>query len=228
MTIKSDKSLLKERKIEIKGYLDKELKARHLQWIVEHIDDPVAEELFKIIIQERNERAKINSSQGLEISRKDSKIGQLDQKNENLQTENLNLQQEVSHWKKKVNELLQQLDELRKDLLDFDKSEIYQLGRWLKDSLSKTGKERQDALLEQDLVHNEDHKDTVTEIYKVSTDLENEASFTVKHLQEVIDERRKRLANIQDYIINNYGYKEWKNIKKYCFNTDDDLDKEGK
>jgi len=201
MTIKSNLALLKEQHIEIKGYLSDRLKARHLEWIVEHLDDPVAAELFQIIIQERNERH-------------EGKIEQLGKSNQNLYNQNVELKQEVSYWQEKVNELLQKLEQLRQDLLDFDQSEIYRLGQWLKASLSKTGQERQQALLEKELVHKDsynlavsDLKNTIQQQQDGITQIKERAISTVESLEKTNDKLRRQLGDIKKYIINNYGEK---------------------
>jgi predicted RNase H-like nuclease (RuvC/YqgF family) len=229
MTIKSNLATLKERQIEIKGYLHEKLKARHLEWIVEHLHDPIAEELFQILIQERNERAKVNSNQSLEISRKEGKIIQLDKKNESLNDENVNLRQEVSYWQDKFQELLQSFEHLRQDLFDFDKSEIYQLGKWLKDSLSKVGQERQQALLEKELVHKDNYnlavsdlKNTIQEQQEGITQLKDHSSSVVESLEETNDKMRNQLDAIRSYIINNYGSRKWQEITQY-FDVDQDI-----
>jgi FtsZ-binding cell division protein ZapB len=194
MTIKSNLALLKEQHIEIQGYLSDRLKARHLEWIVEHLDDPVAAELFQIIIQERNDRAKVNSTQSLQISRHQGKIEQLGKSNQNLSKENVELKQEVSYWQEKVNELLRKLEQLRQDLLDFDQSEIYRLGQWLKASLSKTGQERQQALLEKELVHKDSYNLAVSDLKNIIqeqqdgiTQIKDRAISTVESLEKTND-----------------------------------------
>ncbi|MCA2718395.1 hypothetical protein [Microcystis sp. M169S2] len=229
MTIKSNLVLLKEQHIEIKGYLSDRLKARHLEWIVEHLDDPVAAELFQIIIQERNERAKVNSTQSLQISRHQGKIEQLGKSNQNLSNENVELKQEVSYWQEKVNELLHKLERLRQDLLDFDQSEIYRLGQWLKASLSKTGWERQQALLEKELVHKDsynlavsDLKNTIQQQQDGITQIKERAISTVESLEKTNDKLRRQMGDIKKYIINNYGDKKWQEITRY-FADDQEL-----
>lgn len=178
--------------------------------------------MFQIIIQERNERAKVNSTQSLQISRHEGKIEQLGKSNQNLSNENVELKQEVSYWQEKVNELLHRLERLRQDLLDFDQSEIYRLGQWLKASLSKTGWERQQALLEQELVHKDsynlavsDLKNTIQQQQDGITHIKERAISTVESLEQTNDKLRRQLGDIKKYIINNYGEKKWQEISRY-------------
>lgn len=103
MTIESNLKQLQDYNIEVKGTLRHKLKAHHLNWMVEQMNDEVAKELLQILIQDRNERAKINQEQSQDITRKASKIFKLDQ--------------EVSYWKTVA-------DNLNKAFEDFQRTAI--------------------------------------------------------------------------------------------------------
>ena len=109
-----------------------------------------------------------------------------------------------------------------KEFINLKKSEIYQAGKWLLNALSKKGKERKDNLLEKDLVHKENYNqdvgdliDVITELKQGSQQQKEQASQQIKALENKIDSLRKQLSFVQDYITNNYGIKDWKQIASY-------------
>lgn len=110
-------------------------------------------------------------------------------------------------------------NEKLKSFLDPQNSEIVTAGRWLLNAFSKNGSERQQALLERDLVHKEDYNTTVSDmrgtisaIEEITFNSAQEAGETVKILERRIDNLRRQLSSIEEYIRNNHGVAEWKRI----------------
>jgi hypothetical protein len=108
-----------------------------------------------------------------------------------------------------------------KQFLDPKNSEIYKAGHWLINALSKVGQDRQQSLLEKDLVHKDDYNEAVTDLtdtiqtQKRGIRQQNsEAKTKIIELENRIDSLRWQLSVIQNYIINNHGAKQWQNIAK--------------
>ena len=109
-----------------------------------------------------------------------------------------------------------------KQFMSLHNSETLQAGKWLMDALSKSGKERQDKLLEKGLVHKTDYNNAVADLRDVikaqqlgiqeQTDL---AVETIGTLEKKLDIFRKQLGKIQNYVTNNYSAQEWRKIKEY-------------
>lgn len=118
MSIEANRQRLKEHNIEIIGTLRQKLKAEHYQWMVDHLDDKTAKDLFSIVIQDRNERAKINQAQSQDITRKVSKNVKLNEQCENLTKEKDKLQQEVKYWKQVADDLNQAFEVFQKLTMD--------------------------------------------------------------------------------------------------------------
>jgi hypothetical protein len=109
-----------------------------------------------------------------------------------------------------------------KQFIDPQNSEIFKAGQWLINNLSKTGQGRKNGLIEKDLVHKEDYNIAVTDhqivIKEQKEGLYNQtelATQTIKDLEKVNDSLREQLAFIRDYIINNYGQRNWNQIVKF-------------
>ncbi|MDV3002490.1 MAG: hypothetical protein N5P05_004145 (plasmid) [Chroococcopsis gigantea SAG 12.99] len=108
-----------------------------------------------------------------------------------------------------------------KHFLDPKNSEIYQVGQWLMGALSKKGKERQNELLEKDLVHKEDYNETIVnfqDAVNVQKDgnvrMANEARYKIDELEKSLNSKRQQLDAIKTYIVKNYGDGEWQKIEK--------------
>ena len=109
-----------------------------------------------------------------------------------------------------------------KEFISLQNSEIVKAGQWLFNSLSKVGQERQKSLLEKDLVHKDDYNNTVTDLKDTVEEQQrgikqqtNLASKTIQELENTNNSLRLQLSQIQDYIVNNHGYKTWSAITKY-------------
>jgi hypothetical protein len=116
-----------------------------------------------------------------------------------------------------------------KKFLALEYSEVIQAGKWLIHAISMTGKERGNALLEKGLVHKEnyneaisDMRDTLTNVLETSKQSTEEAQEIIKYLEKRIDNLRRQLSNIEEYISNNYGADKWKTIKK-TFDMEEDV-----
>lgn len=109
-----------------------------------------------------------------------------------------------------------------KQFLDVSNSEILKAGQWLLNSLSKSGQARKRSLLEKDLVHKDDYNQAVTD-YQDTIETQREgivkikdnASGIIESLEKRIDSLQTQLQFFKNYIVNNYGQKEWENIIKY-------------
>lgn len=120
----------------------------------------------------------------------------------------------------------QEANEKLKAFLNPQHSEILNAGRWLLSSLSKSGSERQQTLLEKELVHKEDYNSTVTAMRGSITEITNtgeeamaDAQIRIVALEKRIDTLREQLSKLQTYISSNYGADQWRVIKK-TFNLD--------
>ena len=106
-----------------------------------------------------------------------------------------------------------------KSFLDPQNSEIVAVGRWLINAISKKGNERQEILLEKDLVHKEDHnttvsgmRDAISSMNEMTFDAKQETQQKIEFLEKRIDSLRNQLSDIEQYIRHNHGVAEWKNI----------------
>lgn len=107
-----------------------------------------------------------------------------------------------------------------KEFVDIKNSEIFKAGQWLFHSLGKTGLERKQSLLENNLVHKDDYNEAVSQlgdVIKVQQHGANQGKEQAKEiiyvLENKIDNLRKQLIFIEDYIINNQGVSTWNQIK---------------
>ena len=110
-------------------------------------------------------------------------------------------------------------NEKLKEFLNPEKSEILSAGKWLIKTLSQKGDERKKSLLEKELVHKEDYNETVMgmrgsieEIEKSSSDNTENSKKTIGDLERRIDDLRKQLSKIQDYVVENYDSATWGKI----------------
>lgn len=109
-----------------------------------------------------------------------------------------------------------------KEFVDIKNSELFKAGQWLFHSLSKTGLERKESLLENNLVHKQDYnqdisslKDVIVEVKNSSNLLTDQSTQRIYDLQNRIDELLRQNDLLKKYITNNLGIKTWKNIEKY-------------
>lgn len=115
----------------------------------------------------------------------------------------------------------QEANEKLKAFLNPQYSEILSAGRWLLNALSKSGSDRKQTLLENELVHKEDYNNTiqgmrndVTSVQEISEEAIAEAEAKISALERRIDVLKGQLFKIQDYISFNYGKDKWQEIKK--------------
>jgi|GEM_PF-5254128 len=117
--------------------------------------------------------------------------------------------------------LKQKIDNLLTELFDIENSELYQLGKWLKNALSKTGTERDKDLIDKELVHKEFYNNTVT-IAKAEferrdnedREIESEYLHTVQNLEARIDYLRKIADKSEKFVKDNHGNDTWNNLIK--------------
>lgn len=119
-----------------------------------------------------------------------------------------------------------ELSETRKKLeafLDVENSEILAVGKWLLGAFSKKGHERQQHLLEKNLVHRDDHNDSVNGLRTTLHSMEEGAGESkglyvkkVKILEDRIDTLKKALSEskeqfkkLEDIIKKRYGNDGW-------------------
>ena len=112
-------------------------------------------------------------------------------------------------------------NEKLKAFLNPQHSEILSAGKWLINTLSRSGDDRKQALLEKELVHKEDHnstaqglRDSIESVEEVSQETFIEAKTKILALQRRIDTLKRQLSQVQDYMTFNYSHREWQEIKK--------------
>jgi hypothetical protein len=113
-----------------------------------------------------------------------------------------------------------------KQFIDIKNSEIYQAGQWLVNAFSRTGQNRKQTLLEKDLVDKNDYNLAVTDLKNTIDEQKqgiqqqtSEASTTIYELENTNDSLRKQLRFVQNYITNNYGLSNWKEIANHLHNN---------
>ncbi|TAE54897.1 MAG: hypothetical protein EAZ76_07960 [Nostocales cyanobacterium] len=113
-----------------------------------------------------------------------------------------------------------------KKFLNIENSELFKAGQWLLNSLSKTGVERKQSLLENNLVHKDDYNQAVSDLGDVINEQKyglennnNEAKQIIRSLENRIDTLLQQQRLIQEYIKNNQGISSWNNIQKYLQNN---------
>lgn len=114
----------------------------------------------------------------------------------------------------------QAANEKLREFLDPQRSELVQAGKWLVNALSKTGRDRKQALLEKELVHKDDYNDTVSdmrgtieEIQDSSEKMATGAELTIEDLEQRINTLRHQLSQVQAYISMNQGADKWRVIQ---------------
>ncbi len=115
--------------------------------------------------------------------------------------------------------LKQKVDNLLKELLNIENSEIYQLGQWLKRSLLKTGTDRDEALIEKELVHKEFYNGKIkeTELESLRRDeedkqIEEEYKSIVNNFQKRIDYLKRVNEKSEKFIKDNHGSNVWNDL----------------
>ncbi|NEO54467.1 MAG: hypothetical protein F6K54_16100 [Okeania sp. SIO3B5] len=106
--------------------------------------------------------------------------------------------------------------------LNPENSELLQIGRWLKNALSKVGKERAELLKEKDLVHKtdyehhvEDIKDAMEEHQQIAEEVVLESHQLKKEVNTKLDVLRHQQNMTKKYIIKHYGMDIWQKIEYY-------------
>ena len=115
--------------------------------------------------------------------------------------------------------LKQKIENLLQDFLDFEASEIYRLGQWLKNALAKTGTLRDETLLGQQLVHKDFYNGKIGEaelesIRRDESDRETETGYQimVDNFQSRIDYLRKVSEKSKQFIEKNHGTDTWNDL----------------
>ncbi len=159
--------------------------------------------VLKPVITANRSGQKISSEKSNKKYREAAKSAEI--KAQELEKENLTLKQKI--------------DNLLKDLLKLENSEIYQLGQWLKMSLSKAGKDRDSALIEKDLVHKEFYNSRIKEAEEESLrrdkedkEIEEEYKNIVNEFQQRIDYLRQINDKSKKFIVDNYGLDLWNSL----------------
>ena len=98
-----------------------------------------------------------------------------------------------------------QVYRLKKELLNLQKSEIYQAGKWLFNALSKSGDDRRKSLLEKDLVDKIDHNeivlgmtDTIQVMDETTKQAQEQSNQTIRNLEKSIDNLKNILMIKKD------------------------------
>ncbi|MEM8718594.1 MAG: hypothetical protein AAGE84_04700 [Cyanobacteria bacterium P01_G01_bin.39] len=151
-----------------------------------------------------------------DIRRNDSR-----KNNDKLRNETNSANIKVKELEQENTTLKQKIDNLLQELLDIDNSEIYRLGQWLKNSLSKTGTERDQGLIEKDLVHKEFYNTTVEEAEaesnrrdKEDKQIEAEYLVKIKSFEERVDYLREINKKSKKFIKDNHGDDTWNDLIK--------------
>jgi hypothetical protein len=170
MTRKSDKEKLEKEGIYIQGLLDRRLLAGDFQCLVKYLENENFKKTLKIIIDERNDRARTT----LRLTREHTSV-------------------------------VAQVYRLQKELLNLEKSEIYQAGKWLFNALSKNGDDRRKSLLEKDLVDKIDHNeivlgmtDTIQVMDETTKQAQEQSNQTIRNLEKGIDNLKNILMTKKD------------------------------
>ncbi|NEQ78047.1 MAG: hypothetical protein F6K23_36625 [Okeania sp. SIO2C9] len=106
--------------------------------------------------------------------------------------------------------------------LNPENSELLQIGRWLKNALSKVGKERAELLKEKDLVHKTDYENDVEDIKDAMEEHQQIAEEALlgghqlkKEVNTKLDVLRHQQNMTKKYIIKHYGMDVWQKIEYY-------------
>ncbi|MEM7760236.1 MAG: hypothetical protein AAF298_19225 [Cyanobacteria bacterium P01_A01_bin.40] len=161
--------------------------------------------VLKPVIKANRDRQRNDSRKNNDKLRNETKSANI--KVQELEQENITLKQKI--------------DNLLRDLLDIENSEIYRLGQWLKQALSKTGSERDQVLLEKELVHKEFYNNTVKKAQTESEirdeddrEIESEYLKIVKSFTERVDYLREINEKSKKFIKDNHGDDAWNDLIK--------------
>lgn len=130
----------------------------------------------------------------------------------------------------KANKLRKEAEDKLKDFIRVtaENSEFIKAGKWLFSALSMTGQERHKTLLDKDLVHKEEYNEAILEIKNTvvlhvdtAKKTKQEAEKIIQALEQKVDNLRRQLSQIKDYISSNHGGNEWKNITE-IFNMEEE------
>lgn len=117
--------------------------------------------------------------------------------------------------------LKQKIDNLLKEFLDLESSEIYQLCQWLKKALSKTGANRDEALIEKELVHKEFYNGKIKQAEVESVRRDEEDKRTEEEYQKIVNSFQTRIDYLkqvneksQKFIQDNHGLNVWNELIK--------------
>jgi hypothetical protein len=153
------------------------------------VANPEALTAFHLLMDERHERAEVNSKQALEISRKEALIKKLEGFVDPSNSEILNLGKFIWSALKKTGQ------ERKNELLKHDL--VHK-----EDYNTSVG----------------DLKGTIEHQNEVMQEQMEIAIKKIKDLEATIDSQKSQLSFIENYIVNNYGQQEWKTIKSYIQN----------
>ncbi len=110
----------------------------------------------------------------------------------------------------KTKEVEKELATLKQKFVDFENSEIFQLGKWLMDKLKLSGQSRKTELAKKDLVHIQDYQSdvedlvgTLQEHHRIANQQLSENEQTIVSLQDTIDNQTKVLLASKDKEISN-------------------------
>jgi|GEM_PF-4968577 len=110
----------------------------------------------------------------------------------------------------RTKEVETELATLKQKFVDFENSEIFQLGKWLMDKLKLSGQSRKTELAKKDLVHIQDYQgdvgdlvSTLQEYNRVANQQLSENEKTIVSLQDTIDNQTKVLLASKDKEISN-------------------------
>lgn len=116
--------------------------------------------------------------------------------------------------------LKQKIDNLFNELLDIKNSEIYQLGKWLKEALATRGEKRNKILKEKDLVDKEFYNSTVRKFEDESIRRDEEDKNLEEEYKKIIGDFEKRIDYLREvnrkarkFIIDNHGEDFWKKFE---------------
>jgi hypothetical protein len=115
---------------------------------------------------------------------------------------------------------VQELTVLKQKFIDFENSEIVQLGKWLMDKLNLSGQVRKTELAKKDLVHIKDHQNDVEDLvgtlqqhHQISKQQLSDSEQTIWSLQETIDNQKKIIKATKEEITGQFGLKVWNKIQ---------------
>ncbi len=120
----------------------------------------------------------------------------------------------------KTKEVEKELASLKQKFVDFENSEIFQLGKWLMDKLKLSGQVRKTELAKKDLVHIQDYQGdvgdlvgTLQEHNRIANQQLSENEQTIVALQNTIDNQKKIIEYTDFEAIEKFGLNTWKEVK---------------